>query len=325
MSWKCATAGIPYGGGKGGVIVDTKKLSESEIERLSRGFIRAIYKVIGPDTDIPAPDMYTTPEIMAWMVDEYEKLIGKKAPAVITGKPIGKGGSEGRTEATGYGGGYILDELAKLYKLNPKSTTIAVQGFGNVGYYFIEYAIQKGFQVIATSDSKSGVLNKTGIDEKKLIKYKEKNGVLKGFPDYEDITNEELLELDVDVLVPAAVENVITKDNAKKIKAKYILELANGPVTFGADEILFNNNLPVIPDILANSGGVTVSYFEWLQNRKKEKWTKKDVLSKLKKTITKAFREVVNSQEKYKTDFRMAAYALAVSKIAKAEKKRFKG
>jgi glutamate dehydrogenase (NAD(P)+) len=320
MTWKCAVAGIPYGGGKGGVIVDTKKLTEGELERLSRAYIRAIYEVIGPEKDIPAPDMYTTPEIMAWMVDEYSRLVGKKTPAVITGKPLSKGGSQGRTEATGYGGGYILEELAKLKNLNPKETTIALQGFGNVGYYFAEYAQSKGFYVVAISDSKGGIYNAKGIDVKKATKHKEQKQTLKGFEKADSISNEELLELEVDVLVPAAIEDVITKENANRIKAKYIIELANGPVTPEADEILHKKKILSIPDVLANSGGVTVSYFEWLQNRKKEKWPKEKVLRKLKTIITKAFKESLASMKKYKVDMRMGTYALAVKKVAEAEK-----
>jgi glutamate dehydrogenase/leucine dehydrogenase len=316
MTWKCAVAGIPYGGGKGGVIVDTKELSESELERLSRAFIKSIYKVIGPDTDVPAPDMYTTPQIMSWMVNEYSKLVGKESLAVITGNPIEVGGSEGRTEATGYGGGYILDELAKLHDLNPKDTTVAVQGFGNVGYYFVEYAQKQGFKVLTVSDSKGGIYSKKGINLEKAMKHKEEKGQLSGLEGTEDVSNEDLLELDIDVLVPAAIENVITKDNAKKIKARYVIELANGPTTPEADEILGKNNIEVVPDILANSGGVTVSYFEWVQNKKDEKWKKEDVLEKLKETITKAFQETVNNQKKYETDMRMGAYALAVTKVA---------
>lgn len=322
MTWKCAIAGIPYGGGKGGVIVDTKKLSESELERLSRAYIRAIYEIIGPEKDIPAPDMYTTPLVMAWMVDEYSKLVGKKTPAVITGKPLNKGGSQGRTEATGYGGGYILEELAKLKKLKPANTTIAVQGFGNVGYYFAEYAQSKGFKVVAISDSKGGIFNNKGIDVKKALGYKEKNDTLKGFGKLDYISNKKLLELEADVLAPAAIENVITKENARRIKAKYIIELANGPTTPEADELLHKKKILSIPDVLANSGGVTVSYFEWVQNRKKEKWTKEKVLRKLKTIITKAFKESLTSMKKYKVDMRMGVYALAVGKVAESESKR---
>lgn len=316
MTWKCATAGIPYGGGKGGVIVDTKKLSEKELERLSRAFIRAIYKNIGPDTDVPAPDMYTTPQIMSWMVDEYSKLVGKKSPAVITGKPIEDGGSEGRTEATGYGGGYILDELAKLKNLDPKKTTVAIQGFGNVGYYFAEYAIARGFKVVTVSDSKGGIYSENGINIKAAMEHKEKTGRLKNFKDSDNISNDELLELKVDVLVPAAVENVITEKNAKKINARFIIELANGPVTPEADKILFGRKILSVPDILANSGGVTVSYFEWVQNKKKEKWEKDAVLKKLKRIIKKAFKDSYNSSHKHKVNMRMGTYALAVQKVA---------
>lgn len=321
MTWKCAVAAIPYGGGKGGVIVDTKKLSQKELERLSRAYIKAIYKFIGPDTDIPAPDMYTTPQVMAWMVDEYSRLVGKWTPAVITAKPIGKGGSQGRTKATGYGGGYILEELAKIYKLNPKETTIAVQGFGNVGYYFAEYAQSKGFKIVAISDSKGGIFDEKGIDVNKALEYKKQKGQLKGFGKCKAISNKKLLELEVTLLAPAAVENVITKKNANKIRAKYILELANGPTTPEADEILHKKKILTIPDVLANSGGVTVSYFEWVQNKKGQHWTKQKVLAKLKQTITKAFKESLKAMKKYRTDMRMGTYALAVKKVAEGIKK----
>lgn len=318
MSWKCAVVDIPYGGGKGGVIVDTKDISENELESISRAYIRAIYKLIGPDTDIPAPDMYTTSQIMAWMVDEYSRLVGKWTPAVITAKPLDKGGSKGRTEATGFGGGYILEELSKLKKLKPERTSIAIQGFGTVGYYFAEYAQMKGFKVVAISDSKGGILSKKGINIKEALEYKQENGKLQGIANTQDISNEELLELKVDVLAPAAIENVITKMNAANIKAKYIIELANGPLTPEADEILHRKGVLFIPDIQANSGGVTVSYFEWLQNKKGVKWEKNKVFTKLKTKITKAFKETLVSTEKFKSDMRMGAYALAVSRVAEA-------
>ncbi len=322
MTWKCAVAGIPYGGGKGGVIVDTKELSEGELERLSRGYIRAIYQFIGEDTDIPAPDMYTTPEIMAWMVDEYSKLVGKWTPGVITAKPIEIGGSEGRTEATGYGGGYILDEMSKEFKLNPKETTIAIQGFGNVGYYFAEYAQSKGYKVVALSDSKGGIFNSKGIDPKEAMKHKEKTGKLGKMKGTEDISNENLLLLDVDVLAPAALENVITKENADNVKAKHIIELANGPVTPEADEILHKKNIISVPDVLANSGGVIVSYFEWVQNRQGYYWPKDEVLGKLQKIISKAFKDSLASMKKHKTNMRMGTYTLAVAKVAEAMRMR---
>lgn len=320
MTWKCAVAGIPYGGGKGGVIVDTKQLSKAELERLSRAFIRAIYEVIGPDKDVPAPDMYTTPEIMDWMVDEYSKLVGQYSPAVITGKPVDKGGSEGRTEATGQGGVYVLEQLANKTGLVPEQTKVAVQGFGNVGYYFALLAQKLGFKVVAVSDSSCGIYNPNGIEVESALNFKNQNGSLSGFEGSEVISNEKLLELEVDVLVPAAVENVIHQDNAANIKAKYIIEMANGPVTPEADKILFEKGIISVPDIMANSGGVTVSYFEWVQNKENQKWTKDEVLNKLKPIMTTAFNDAWGAMENYRCDMRTATYALAVKKVADATK-----
>jgi len=320
MTWKCAVVNIPFGGGKGGVIVNTKQLSKNELERLSRNFIKAIHEAIGPDKDVPAPDMYTTPEIMTWMVDEYSKLVGKDSPAVITGKPVEKGGSKGRTEATGQGGVFVLQKLAEKENLTPQNTTVAVQGSGNVGYYFAKLASQLGFKVVTLSDSKGGIFNPKGLDIDKAIKHKNETGSFSQYQDAQPISNKELLELEVDVLVPAAIENVITADNADNIKAKYIIEMANGPVTPNADVILNKKGVLVVPDILANSGGVTVSYFEWLQNKQNESWSTDKVTQKLEKIITSAFDDTWNSMKKYQTDMRMGAYALAVSRVVKAMK-----
>jgi len=303
MTWKCSVVGIPYGGAKGGVICDPKNMSVGELERLSRAYIRAIAKYIGPWKDVPAPDVNTSGREMAWMVDEYEKIVGKHEPGVITGKPVEMGGSLGRTEATGLGGFYVLEQLRKTWKgaTLPKNITIAVQGVGNVGYWFIEFAKKAGYQVVAWSNSKGG-------------EYKR-----------EKITNEQLLELPVDVLVPAALENQITKENAAKIKARYIIEMANGPVTPEADEILHRRGIISIPDVLANAGGVTVSYFEWCQNNMGYYWGKEEVFSKLKVIMDKAFGEVweIYTSEKLKTKNekltpRMAAYILAVDRVVKA-------
>jgi glutamate dehydrogenase/leucine dehydrogenase len=297
MTWKCSVVGIPYGGAKGGIICDPKNMSEGELERLSRAYIQAIAKYIGPWKDVPAPDVNTTGQIMAWMVDEYEKIIGKHEPGVITGKPVEMGGSLGRTEATGLGGFYVLEQLRKVRNL-PQNITIAVQGIGNVGYWFIEFAKKAGYQVVAWSNSKGG-------------EYKNKK-----------ITNEELLELPVDILVPAALENQITKDNVDKIKAKYIIEMANGPVTPEADEILHRRGIISIPDVLANAGGVTVSYFEWCQNNMGYYWEKEEVFSKLKVIMDKAFGEVWQIYQAKKVNPRMAAYILAVDRVVKAMKLR---
>lgn len=315
MTWKCAVANIPLGGGKGGVIVNTKELSENELKNLSKAFIRAIYKDIGPDTDIPAPDMYTTPLIMKWMKEEYSKLVGKDTPAVITGKMIEDGGSLGRTEATGFGGAYILRELCNKNKLEARNTTIAVQGIGNVGYYFAKKAQEMGFKVIAISDSKIGLYNKDGIDVEDINNYKLKNNSLEGIVGLEKISNENLLELDVDILVPAAIENVITEKNVKNIKAKYIIELANGPTTTDADKYLFDAGITVVPDVLANSGGVTVSYYEWLQNKNNESWPVEKVLTMLDTNITQAFKDVYKEYQNRGISFRMASYVIAVSKV----------
>lgn len=318
MTWKCSVAGIPFGGGKGGVEVDVSSLSEGELERLSRSYIRSVAEVIGPDRDIPAPDMYTNAKIMEWMVDEYEKVAEKPSPGVITGKPIERGGSEGRTEATGQGGVYILEELVKKAGLDRDRVRIAVQGIGNVGYFFAKLAMNLDYKIVAISDSRGGIFNDGGIDVVKALEYKEKNGNLAGMPGVSPVGNEQLLELPVDVLVPAAVENVVDGDNAGKIKARYIVEMANGPVTPEADDILTKREIVSIPDILANAGGVSVSYFEWLQNRSGEKWTKEEVLNKLEPLMRDSFIKVWENKEKYKCTMREAAYILGVRKVVEA-------
>ena len=298
MTWKCSTVGIPYGGAKGGIIVDPKTLSKGELERLSRAYMRAFYKHFGAWIDVPAPDVNTGGQEMAWMLDEYEKLVGHMEPAMITGKPLELGGSQGRTEATGLGGFYVLEQLAKVKKLNKKKTTIAVQGVGNVGHYFIEFAKKAGYQIVAWSNSKGG-------------EYKGKK-----------ITNEQLLELPVDVLVPAALENQITAKNAAKIKAKYILEMANGPVTPEADEILHRRGIVSLPDVLCNAGGVTVSYFEWAQNNAGYYWEKAEVFSKLKRIMDDSFAAVWKIMTEKKVNPRLAAYILAVDRVVQAMKLR---
>lgn len=321
MAIKNAVVGVPYGGGKGGIAVDPKKLSKGELERLSRKFIDLIYKDIGPHTDVPAPDVNTNPEIMGWMVDEYAKLTGKFEPAVITGKPLTMGGSQGRTEATGFGGVETLKHAAKAMKLK-KGATVAVQGFGNVGLYFAELAAKEGFKIVAASDSKGGIYNPKGLDIKKLEQFKSETGSVKGFPGAADVTNEKLLELPVDVLVPAALENQLHGKNAKRIKAKVIVEMANGPTTPEADIILHKKGVWVIPDVLANSGGVATSYLEWTQNLSGYYWSKKEVLSKLAIYMADAWENVLAERAKYKTDFRNAAFILALNRIAEAIKAR---
>lgn len=321
MTWKCAVADIPFGGGKGGVVVDTKTLSHSEIERLSRAFVRAVADVIGPDSDVPAPDMYTTPEIMDWMTDEYQKITGSTSMATFTGKTISNGGSEGRTEATGFGGAFIMKELVKKKGIDPANTTVAIQGFGNVGQHFALKAHEYGFKVVALSDSQNAMYHPAGLDPQEVIEQKKTTGLLLGMSDVPSITNEELLELPVDVLVPAALENVITGENAPRIKAKYIIEMANGPLTPAADEVLSRRGIISVPDILANSGGVTCSYFEWYQNMHNEKWSKQEVLNRLEKKLDKAFDDCYQMMLDHHTDMRTASYMLAIKKVTDAMEK----
>jgi glutamate dehydrogenase/leucine dehydrogenase len=310
MTWKCSTVGIPYGGSKGGIIVDPKTLSQGELERLSRAYMKAFYKYFGAWKDVPAPDVNTSGTEMSWMLDEYEKLVGHLEPGMITGKPIELGGSQGRTEATGLGGFYILEQLAKVKKLDPKKTTIAVQGVGNVGYYFAYFARKAGYKIVALSNSKGGVYDAKGLNPEKFADYKQ------------NISNEDLLELPVDVLVPAALENQITDKNAAKVKAKYIIEMANGPVTPEADEILFERGVVSLPDVLCNAGGVTVSYFEWAQNNMGYYWGKEEVWAKLKVLMDKAFADTWQIYTTKKVNPRMAAYILAVGRVVKAMKLR---
>lgn len=318
MAIKCATVDIPYGGGKGGITVDPKKLSAGELERLTRVFTRALKEFIGPHTDIPAPDVYTNPQIMAWIVDEYSKITGKFTPAVVTGKPIELGGSLGRAAATGQGGFFAFEELAKHKKIKASQTTIAVQGFGNVGESFSEIANYHKYKIVAISDSKGGVYNPKGLDVAALKAHKEKSGQVKDFKGAKNVSNEELLELPVDMLVPAALENQITDKNAGKIKAHFILELANGPTTPAADEILFKKGVILIPDVLANAGGVTVSYFEWSQNLSGYYWTESEVNAKLKEKISLAFKSVWQTAQEHHVNLRTAAYILAVKRIISA-------
>jgi len=330
MTWKCSVTGIPYGGSKGGVVVDPKKLSKTELERLSRAYARLIAPHIGPWVDVPAPDVNTTGEIMAWMVDEYEKTSNKRYKTLVenpvatfTGKPLLLGGSKGRTEATGLGGFHILEQLAKKLKFVPGKTSIAIQGFGNVGYWFAHYAHEAGFKIVALSDSRGGVFNEKGLDPDKVLACKEKGGTI-GNCNCTDkncsnkgtrITNVKLLVLAVDILAPAALENVINIENAKNVKAKVVLELANGPTTPEADEVLDKNGVIVIPDVLANAGGVTVSYFEWTQNLQGYYWEKKLVLKRLKNLMDEAFLRMWDLKTKAKVTARVATYMSAVKKV----------
>ncbi len=316
MAIKCAVANIPMGGGKGGITVNPKELSKGELERLSRGWVQKLSDILGPHKDVPAPDVNTTPEIMAWMVDEFEKITGDKTRATFTGKPIEKGGSQGRGEATGLGGFYVFDSLRAQIGL-PEKCKVVIQGFGNVGSNAGRIFVENGHTVIAVSDSKSAILKEEGLNLKEVENHKKNTGALKDFPGAENITNEELLELPCDLLAPAAFENVITDANADKVKAKAILELANGPITPEADEILFKKNILVIPDVLANSGGVTVSYFEWDQNLKNEVWTEKEVYDKLLPLMDDAAQKTFEKAKENKTHLRMGAFILALERIQK--------
>ena len=327
MTIKCAVAGIPFGGGKGGVIVDPKELSRMELERLSRGYIQQIAGFIGPDTDIPAPDVYTNPMIMGWMMDEYSKIARKLSPAVITGKPIALGGSQGRDDATARGGYYCIKELEAKRNWDPKKIRVAVQGFGNAGQFIASMLHKDGYQVVAISDSRGGIYRPQGFDVPSIIHVKNSSKELQAvycensvcqLVDATVISNEELLELDVDILVPAALENQITKENAARIKASVVVELANGPTTFEADNILHAKGTLVMPDILANAGGVTVSYFEWVQNRAGYYWSLAEVHQRLHEIMVREFRYVYSVMEKYNTDMRTAAYIHALNRQAEA-------
>ncbi len=323
MTWKCAVTHIPYGGGKGGIIVDPKTLSQTEQEQLCRSYSRFVAENVGPWTDVPAPDVNTNGQHMAWMVDEWTKWYEQQVPVVgvnplatFTGKPLTMGGSQGRDEATGLGGVFVLEQLAQKRGWQPKQTTVAIQGFGNVGYWFAYHAAKRGYTVVAVSGSKGGVYNTKGLDPAKLLAAKESG---KGWDSFgEAITNDALLALDVTVLVPAALENALHKDNASKVKAKTIIEMANGPVTPEADEILAEMGVDVVPDVMANAGGVTTSYFEWVQNLQGYYWPKPEVLAKLEGAMTTAFGLILDQQAKLDVSFRMATYSLAVKKVVDA-------
>lgn len=321
MTWKCAVVGIPYGGAKGGIKCDPRKLSKNEKERLTRAYASAMTDVFGPDKDIPAPDMGTGPQEMAWIMDEYSKHVGKDSPAVITGKPLVLGGSLGRVEATGRG--VMVTCRAAMAKLGmvPTESTCAVQGFGNVGSISAKLIRMQGLKIVAISDVSGGYYNADGIDIDAAIEYRDGNGgTLEGFKGASSISNEELLTLEVDVLVPAAMEDQITKINAADIKAKLIVEGANGPTSSSADEILNSKNIMVVPDILANAGGVTVSYFEWVQNRLGYYWTEERVNRRADRTMKLAFESVYAASQKYGVSMRIAAYIVAIEKVSKVQK-----
>jgi glutamate dehydrogenase/leucine dehydrogenase len=321
MALKTAVVGSPMGGGKGGVTVNPKELSKGELERLSRGWVRGMYPVLGPQTDVPAPDVNTTPEIMSWMTDEFQKLTGNKTGATFTGKPLDNGGSEGRGAATGMGGFYVFEALRQAAGL-PEKVRLVIQGMGNVGGNAARIFKEHGHTVMAMSDSKGGIFNAAGLDPDAVEAYKKEKGSLAGFPGAQEVTNADLLLIETDVLIPAALENQITEKNAGDIKAKLVLELANGPTTPEADDILFGKGIHVVPDILANSGGVAVSTFEWEQNLKGEHWTEAQVFEKLKAMLDKESNEVWSTAAELKTDLRRAAFVLALSRIEAAMQKK---
>ncbi len=323
MTWKTAVVDLPFGGAKGGIAVNPKELSEGEIERLTRRYTFAIAPIIGPYVDIPAPDVYTGPQHMAWILDTYSQLVGRFEPAIVTGKPVELGGSLGRKQATGRGTAIAAVEAAKALNIPIKNATVAVQGYGNVGFYAAAVINELyGAKVVAVSDSRGGIYNPDGLNPQKVLEHKRKTGSVVGFPGAREITNEELLTLNVDILIPAALEGVITEKNANEVKAKVVAEGANGPTTPEADKILFEKGILVVPDILANAGGVTVSYFEWVQNLMRVQWTEEEVNMKLHDKIVKAFNEVYKVHKEKNVDMRTAAMMLAVQRVADAVRKR---
>lgn len=321
MTWKTAVVNIPLGGGKGGVMVDPKTLSDGELERLSRGYIRAIYKLIGPDLDIPAPDVYTDPRIMGWMMDEYEQIVGIHAAGVITGKPLAVGGSKARDYATAQGAFYVLREAAKKIGLN-EGATVAIEGFGNAGSNLAGILQKEGYRIIAVSDSKGLAVNCMGLDVEDLKKHKELTGSVSDYPGAEKVKVPHCISQEADIFIPSALENSITSENVGSLKAKLVVEVANGPVTPEADEILDMKNIVVVPDILANAGGVAVSYLEQVQNSYGYYWSEERVLRKLEEMMTEAFRSVWEKKMQYNVSMRMGAYALALKRVEEAMKAR---
>ena len=322
MTWKCATVNIPFGGAKGGIICDPKHMSKGELERLTRRYAYEISAIIGPAIDIPAPDVYTDGQVMAWIMDTYSMTQGHSAPGVVTGKPLFLGGSEGRNEATARGCVFVIRAACAVKKIDISKATAAIQGFGNAGSIAAELLAKDGVKVIAVSDSSGGILNRKGLDVPAVVAHKRKTGSVVGFPGAEPISGEEVLELECDILVPAALENQLTLANASQVKAKIVAEAANGPTTPGADAILHEKGILVLPDILANAGGVTVSYFEWVQDLQELFWDEDDVNRKLEKIMVKAFNDVHATANKYKVDMRTGAYILAIDRVATATRSR---
>jgi glutamate dehydrogenase/leucine dehydrogenase len=322
MALKCAVVNIPFGGSKGGVAVNPKELSRRELELVTRGYIRAIADFIGPYKDIPAPDVHTDEKIMAWILDEFERIKGEHVPGVVTGKPIELGGSKARTYSTSLGGIHVLEEAMKKTKMNKTGSDIAIQGFGNVGENAARILHQTGYKITAVSDSKGGVLNDEGLDIPELMEHKQKTGSVMYFRGGKNITNEELLVSECDILVPAALSEQLNEYNAKDVKAKLVLELANAPTTIEADGVFQDEKILVIPDILANAGGVVVSFFEWVQNLNNDYWEEDKVLEKLRSTMVASFNDVYGIATEENTTMRRAAYQLAVKRILHAERLR---
>lgn len=323
MTWKCSLLDLPLGGAKGGIVCNPKKMSKGELERLSREYVNQVWQMIGPEKDIPAPDVYTDSQTMAWMMDEYSKIAGKNQFGVITGKPLNLGGSAGREDATARGGLFTIREAAKWLEMDLKGATVAVQGYGNAGYYAASLMRNLfGSEIVAVSDSKGGIFRKEGLDPEAALEHKVKTTSVISFPNTKPVSNEEILELDVDILIAAALENVITEENAKRIKAKILAELANGPTTPEADAILYKNNVHVIPDFLCNAGGVTVSYFEMVQNFYMYYWDKEEVYRQLDKRMTTAYDSTLHVSRRHDIDMRQAAYVIAVERVVEAMKLR---
>jgi glutamate dehydrogenase (NAD(P)+) len=318
MTWKCALVSIPFGGAKGGVICDPKNMSRQELENLTRRFTSEISIIIGPEKDIPAPDVYTTPQIMAWIMDTFSMQHGYSIPGVVTGKPVAIGGSLGRDKATARGCLYVTDEAMREIGKDIQGARVAIQGFGNAGMHAAELMAEAGYKVVAVSDSRGGVANDKGLDIGKLIAHKEETGTVVGLAGGERIDNKAVLEYDCDVLIPAALEKVITEENSPRIKAKIIAEAANGPTTPGADEILYDRGIIVLPDILANAGGVSVSYFEWVQDLQENFWEENEINERLRRKMVRAFRETLESALKHDVNMRKGAYAVAVGRVAEA-------
>lgn len=325
MSFKCGVVGIPYGGGKGGVKCNTKDLSAAEQERLTRKYVQAIYQIIGPEHDIPAPDLYTNPQIMAWFMDEYSKLTNKYQPGVVTGKPIEVGGSLGRNNSTAQGGVYVLQEYIKQNEMQPEQTKVIVQGFGNAGQFVAEILHSLGFMIVGVSDSGGGLYNEKGMDPQAIGKHKAEKGSVTQSAEGEKVEGQKILEKPCDILVLAAMENQVTEANMEHVKARVILELANGPTTAEADEYLTKKGVVIIPDILANAGGVTVSYFEWVQNLQSYYWPLEEVHTKLERVMRESFERVWDFKTKFDCSMREAAYISAFDRLEKAMKLRGSG